>query len=67
MRILILRLCSEVIGWKRYIININLKIAVIGFGKIGLLHSSVLNLLATGLVKAVVDRFFLIFGTSLFT
>lgn len=33
-----------------------LGIAVIGFGKMGLLHSTILNLLVGGIVKAIVDK-----------
>jgi len=34
----------------------DLKFAVVGFGKMGILHSSILNLLMPGCLKAVVDR-----------
>jgi branched-subunit amino acid ABC-type transport system permease component len=38
---------------------------VIGFGKMGLLHSGILNLLAPGAVKAVADKSILLtFGAS---
>lgn len=42
-----------------------IKVAIIGFGKMGLLHSGILNLLKPGMVKAVVDKSFLLtFGAS---
>jgi predicted dehydrogenase len=58
-------LCADVIEWKKYVNEANLKVAVIGFGKMGLLHSSILNLLVPRVVKAVSDRSFLLtFGIS---
>jgi len=62
---LIPRLCPEVVDWRRYVNAKDLRIAVIGFGKMGLLHSCILNLLAPGAVRAVVDRSsFINFGAS---
>jgi len=41
------------------------KVAIVGFGKMGLLHSGILNLLIPGTVKAIVDKsFFLVIGAS---
>jgi predicted dehydrogenase len=43
----------------------DLSVAVIGFGKMGILHSGILNLLVPGCVKWVVDRSrLLVFGAS---
>jgi predicted dehydrogenase len=43
----------------------NLRFAIVGFGKMGILHSCILNLLKSGSVKAVVDNSRLItFGVS---
>jgi predicted dehydrogenase len=65
VRTLIPKLCPEVDGWKKHADAKSLKIALIGFGKMGLLHSGILNLLAPGAVKAVSDRSILVaFGTS---
>jgi len=58
-------LCPELINWKERLLRSELKIAVIGFGKMGLLHSGILNLLIPNVVKAVVDKSFLLtFGAS---
>jgi len=65
VRALIPRLCPEVVGWGGRVGGIDLKVAVVGFGKMGLLHSGILNLLLPGVVRAVVDRSFLLsFGAS---
>ena len=65
VRTLIPKLCPEVNGWKEHADANSLKIAVIGFGKMGLLHSGILNLLAPGAVKAVADKSILLtFGAS---
>ena len=65
MQELIPSLCPEVVEWERYVGGSDLKVAVVGFGKMGLLHSGILNLLIPGIVRAVVDRsFFLTFGAS---
>jgi len=41
------------------------KVAIVGFGKMGLLHSGILNLIIPGIVKAIVDKsFFLVLGAS---
>ncbi len=43
----------------------DLRFAVIGFGKMGILHSSILNLLKVGSVRAIVDKSrLLLFGVS---
>jgi len=61
---LIPRLCPEVVNRRRYVDG-DLKVAVIGFGKMGLLHSAILNLLAPGVVRVVIDKDFLLtFGAS---
>jgi len=58
-------LCPELINWKERLLLSELKIAVIGFGKMGLLHSGILNLLIPNVVKAIVDKSFLLtFGAS---
>jgi len=45
----------------------DLKFAVIGFGKMGILHSGILNMLKPDCVRGVVDRSrFLVFGASRF-
>jgi predicted dehydrogenase len=62
---LISRLSPELANWGRRVVNDELRIAIIGFGKMGLLHSGILNLLAPGAVKAIVDKSFLLtFGAS---
>ncbi len=45
----------ELINYRRYVSQ-DLRIAVIGFGKMGILHSTILNLLKPGFVKAIVDK-----------
>lgn len=46
-------------------INHDLRFAVIGFGKMGILHSGILNLLKLGCVRAIVDKSrFLVFCAS---
>ena len=58
-------LYPELINWKERLLRSELKIAVIGFGKMGLLHSGILNLLIPNVVKAIVDKSFLLtFGAS---
>jgi len=62
---LILRLCPELANWGKHAVNNELRVAIIGFGKMGLLHSGILNLLAPGIVKAIVDKSLLLtFGAS---
>jgi predicted dehydrogenase len=62
---LILRLCPELANWGKHVVNDELRVAIIGFGKMGLLHSGILNLLAPGIVKAIVDKSLLLtFGAS---
>jgi len=62
---LISALCPELADWRERLPSSELKVAVIGFGKMGLLHSGILNLLIPGVVKAIVDKSFLLaFGTS---
>jgi len=62
---LVLKLYPELANWEKYVAEAKLKVAVIGFGKMGLLHSSILNLLVPGIVRAVVDKSFLLtFGAS---
>lgn len=42
-----------------------ISVAIVGFGKMGLLHSTILNMLVDGIVKYVVDRSFVVrFGFS---
>ncbi|WP_460024991.1 Gfo/Idh/MocA family protein [Infirmifilum sp. SLHALR2] len=42
-----------------------MSVAIVGFGKMGLLHSTILNMLVDGIVKYVVDRSFVVrFGFS---
>ena len=66
LRELITQLCPEVVNWRGYVDG-DLKVAIIGFGKMGLLHSAILNLLAPKVVRAVVDRSLLLtFGASRF-
>jgi predicted dehydrogenase len=58
-------LSPELINWDERLSSSELKIAIIGFGKMGPLHSGILNLLIPGVVKAVVDKSFLLtFGAS---
>jgi len=62
---LITEICPEVVYWKEYLKGDDLKVAIIGFGKMGILHSGILNLLIPGIVKCIVDRSFLLtFGAS---
>ena len=62
---LISMLYPELANWRKRLLSSELKIAIIGFGKMGLLHSGILNLLIPGIVKAVVDKsFFLVLGAS---
>jgi predicted dehydrogenase len=62
---LILRLCPELANWKEHAVNNELRVAIVGFGKMGLLHSGILNLLTPGIVKAIVDKSILLtFGAS---
>jgi predicted dehydrogenase len=49
------KLMPELTCLSRYIKQ-DLRVAVIGFGKMGILHSAILNLLRPGLVKAIVDK-----------
>ena len=57
-------LIPEVENWTKHSYY-DIKVAIIGFGKMGLLHGSILNLLKPGIVKAVVDKSFLLtFGAS---
>ena len=57
--------CPELTEWRRIDVGSGLRVAVVGFGKMGLLHSGILNLLVPGIVKAVVDKSFLLtFGAS---
>ena len=59
-------LIPEVANYTDYLRN-DLEIAVIGFGKMGILHSATLSLLMPGCVKAVVDKSRLLtFGASKF-
>uniref|UniRef100_A0A7J2U2J7 Gfo/Idh/MocA family oxidoreductase n=1 Tax=Ignisphaera aggregans TaxID=334771 RepID=A0A7J2U2J7_9CREN len=58
-------LCPELAEWRRFGVGSGLRVAVVGFGKMGLLHGGILNLLIPGIVKAVVDKSFLLtFGAS---
>jgi predicted dehydrogenase len=58
-------LCPEIANWNRYAELLDLRVAIVGFGKMGLLHSSILNLLVPRAVKAIVDKsLLLIFGAS---
>lgn len=52
-------LVPELAGWSRYVEQ-ELRVAVIGFGKMGILHSAILNLLKPRLVRAVVEKSLLI-------
>jgi len=62
---LISSLCPELDKWKTRLPSSEFKVAIVGFGKMGLLHSGILNLLIPGIVKAIVDKsFFLVLGTS---
>jgi predicted dehydrogenase len=48
------------------LVNENLSVAIVGFGKMGILHSTILNLIKPGIVKFIVDKSRLItFGSSL--
>jgi len=59
------RLCPELVEWRKNSVSPQLKVAIVGFGKMGLLHSGILNLLIPGVVRAVVDKSFLLtFGAS---
>lgn len=54
----------EAESWKNYMSR-DFNISIVGFGKMGVLHSGILNLLKPGCVKAVVDKGRLItFGAS---
>jgi hypothetical protein len=57
-RSLLSALSPELINWDEGLSSSELKIAIIGFGKMGLLHIGILNLLIPGVVKAVVDKSF---------
>ena len=58
------KLIPEIENWTKHSYY-DIKVAIIGFGKMGLLHSGILNLLKPGIVKAVVDKSFLLtFGAS---
>ncbi len=60
-------LMPELANYTEYI-DQNLKFAVIGFGKMGILHSGILNLLRPNYVRAVVDKSrLLVFGASRLT
>ena len=62
---LISSLCPELDKWKTRLPSSEFKVAIVGFGKMGLLHSGILNLLVPGIVKAIVDKSsFLVLGTS---
>jgi len=57
-------LVPELVGYKDFTRQ-DLKFAVIGFGKMGILHSAILNLLVPHCVEAVVDKSYLLtFGGS---
>ena len=59
-----LDLLPEIREWRKNN-HYNLTIGIIGIGKMGLLHSGILNLLQPGIVKAVVDKSLLLrFGGS---
>jgi len=45
----------EPVDYQRYCEN-DLKVSIIGLGKMGILHSSILNMLRFGIVKAIVDK-----------
>jgi predicted dehydrogenase len=45
----------EVGNYEHYV-HQDLRSAIVGFGKMGILHSGILNMLAPGLVKAAVDK-----------
>ena len=63
---LIEELVPEVSNWKKYTAQ-NLSCCVVGFGKMGILHAGILNLLKKNLVKSVVDNGRLLtFGASKF-
>jgi predicted dehydrogenase len=58
------KIIQEVENWKSYM-NQDFNISIVGFGKMGALHSGILNLLKPGCVKAVVEKGRLItFGAS---
>jgi len=58
-------LCPEIANWNGYAELLDLRIAIVGFGKMGLLHSGILNLLVPRAVKAIVDKSLLLtFGAS---
>jgi predicted dehydrogenase len=64
LEISVQKLCPELVKWREYV-DKDLRIAFIGFGKMGLLHSGILNLLSPGVVRAVVDKSILLrFGVS---
>ena len=42
------------------VLDDDLRIAIIGLGKMGLLHSAILNMLKPGIVKAIVDKSYLV-------
>jgi len=47
------------------VLDDDLRIATVGLGKMGLLHSAILNMLKPGIVKAIVDKSYLVtFGGS---
>ena len=50
---LISLLCPELDEWKTRLPSSEFKVAIVGFGKMGLLHSGILNLLIPGIVKAL--------------
>jgi predicted dehydrogenase len=58
-------LCPEIANWNGYAELLDLRVAIVGFGKMGLLHSGILNLLVPRAVKAIVDKSLLLtFGAS---
>jgi predicted dehydrogenase len=59
------KFCSELNEWEKIASESKLKVAIIGLGKMGLLHSGILNLLVPGIVRAIVDKSpLLTFGAS---
>jgi len=52
---LVAEICPEVLNW-RAPNKKGLRVAIIGFGKMGLLHSGILNLLVPGALRSVVDK-----------
>jgi len=48
-------LLPEAVKYEKFL-SLDLKVAIVGFGKMGILHSGILNMLKPGTIRTVVDR-----------